>query len=135
MKTEKEKQQREHQERFAEVTVKHSKELKDFGKKRTISVSLKHGSLLSYQSICLSINQSHTELSYSQKLIVEHERYQDLQHTCQRMQQDHEKQLKAEEESRTQALEELTQLYEAKLQEKTQLLAQVSQEEQMVVVK
>ena len=84
------------------------------------------------QSICLSINQSRTEVSYSQKLIVEHERFQDLQQKYQRMQEDYEKQLKAAEESRVQGLEELTQAYETKLQEKTQLLAQVSQQEQMV---
>jgi len=45
------------------------------------------------------------------------------------MLEDYEKRLKSAEESRTQALEELTQLYEDKLQEKTQLLAQVSQRE------
>ena len=71
-------------------------------------------------------------MSYSQKLIVEHERFQDLQQKYQRMQEDYEKQLKAAEESRVQGLEELTQAYETKLQEKTQLLAQVSQQEQMV---
>lgn len=65
---------------------------------------------------------------------MEHERYQDLQQKDQRMQEDYEKQLKAAEESKTQALEELTQLYEARLQEKTLMLAQVSQEEQEVEV-
>lgn len=35
MKAEMEKQEREHQESFAEVTVKHSKQLKDLGKKLT----------------------------------------------------------------------------------------------------
>ncbi len=48
------------------------------------------------------------------------------------MQEDYEKQLKAVGESKIQALDQQTQLYEAKLQEKTQLLAQVSQEEQIV---
>lgn len=85
---------------------------------------------LSINPACLSINQSFAELSYSQKLIVEHERHQDLQQKYQRMQEDYETQLKVADESRIQALEELTQLYEAKLQEKTQLLAQVSQQEQ-----
>lgn len=75
---------------------------------------------------CLSM--VYLELSYSQKLIVEHERYQDLQQKYQSMQQDYEKQLKSAHESRIKALEELKQHYEAKLQEKTQLLAQVSQQ-------
>ncbi|XP_054473374.1 cilia- and flagella-associated protein 57 [Anoplopoma fimbria] len=100
MKTEMEKHAREHQESSAEATVKHSKELKDL------------------------------ELSYSQKLIVEHERYQDLQHKYKRMQEDYEKQLKAVEESKIQSLEELTQLSEAKLQEKTQLLVQCQEDAQ-----
>lgn len=58
---------------------------------------------------------------------MEHERYQDLQHKYQRMQEDYEKQLKDAAESKIQAVEELTQLFEARLQDKTQLLAQVSQ--------
>uniref|UniRef100_A0A3Q3J5F7 Cilia and flagella associated protein 57 n=1 Tax=Monopterus albus TaxID=43700 RepID=A0A3Q3J5F7_MONAL len=103
MATEMEKQEHEYQESSAEVTVKHSKELKDL------------------------------ELSYSQKLIVEHERYQDLQHKHQRMQEDYENQLKSAEESKTQALERLTQHYEAKLQEKTQLLAQCQDDAQQQI--
>ncbi|XP_040890430.1 cilia- and flagella-associated protein 57 [Toxotes jaculatrix] len=100
MRTEMEKQEREHRERSTELTVKQSKELKDL------------------------------ELSYSQKLIVEHERYQDLQHKYQRMQEDYEKQLQSAEESKIQALEELTQSYEAKLQEKTRDLAQCQEDAQ-----
>ncbi|KAG7229689.1 hypothetical protein INR49_012736, partial [Caranx melampygus] len=100
MKAEMEKQKREHQDTSAEVSLKHSKELKDL------------------------------ELSYSQKLIVEHERYQDLLHKYQRMQEDYEKQLKAAEESKTQALEELTECSEVKLQEKIQDLAQCQEEAQ-----
>uniref|UniRef100_A0A3B4U3G0 Cilia and flagella associated protein 57 n=1 Tax=Seriola dumerili TaxID=41447 RepID=A0A3B4U3G0_SERDU len=100
MKTEMEKQEREHQDSSAEVTLKHSKELKDL------------------------------EFSYSQKLIVELEKYQDLQHEYQKMQEDYEKRLKSAEESKIQALEELTQNSEAKLQEKTQLLAQCQEDAQ-----
>ncbi|XP_034441489.1 cilia- and flagella-associated protein 57 [Hippoglossus hippoglossus] len=98
MKTEMEKKECEHQESSAEVTVKHSRELKDL------------------------------ETSYSQKLIVEHERHQDLQHQHQRMKEDFEMQRKSAEEHKIQALEELTQSYEAKLQEKTQHLAQYQEE-------
>ncbi|XP_075995968.1 cilia- and flagella-associated protein 57 [Genypterus blacodes] len=98
MSTEMEKCEREHQERSAEVTDKHSRELQDL------------------------------ESSYSQKLIVEHERYQDLQQQCVSMQEDHSKQLKALEKGKSCALEELKQSYEARLQEKTQLLAQFQDE-------
>ncbi|XP_034387977.1 cilia- and flagella-associated protein 57 [Cyclopterus lumpus] len=103
MKTEMEKQEQEHQESSTEATVKHSLELKDL------------------------------ELSYSQKLIVEHKRYQDLQHEYQSMQGDSQKLLKAAEESKVQSLEELTQLFEAKLQEKTQLLVQYEEDAQQQV--
>lgn len=126
MKAEMDKQAGEHQASCAEATVKHSMELKDLGKRRTGSVSGAPCNLVSpriNQSVC----QSHTEVSYSQKLIVEYERNQDLQHESQRMQEEYEKQLRAAEESKIQSLEQLTQLSEAKLQEKTQLLGQVGQ--------
>lgn len=136
MKTQMEKQERERHESSAEVTAKHSQELKDLGKKR-ISASECGDSAsmflhLSISLICLSVNPSFAELSYSQKLIVEHERCEDLQQKYQKMQEDYETQLKIADESRIQALEELTQQYEAKLQEKNELLTQVSQEKQMV---
>ncbi|XP_026024824.1 cilia- and flagella-associated protein 57 isoform X2 [Astatotilapia calliptera] len=96
--TEMEKQECENQQNSAELIMKHSKELKDL------------------------------ELSYSQKLIVEHEKYQDLQQKHQRMQEDYEKQLKSAEDRKIQAVEELTKMYEAKLQEKAELLAQCQED-------
>lgn len=63
---------------------------------------------------------------------MEHERYKDLQQKYQRMQEDHENQLKSAEQSRIQATEELKQHYESKLQEKTQLLAQVSRQKELL---
>uniref|UniRef100_A0A3Q4HXN8 Cilia and flagella associated protein 57 n=1 Tax=Neolamprologus brichardi TaxID=32507 RepID=A0A3Q4HXN8_NEOBR len=98
MKTDMEKQECENQQNSAELIMKHSKELKDL------------------------------ELSYSQKLIVEHEKYQDLQQKHQRMQEDYEKQLKFAEDRKIQAVEELTKMYEAKLQEKAELLAQCQED-------
>ncbi|XP_042081799.1 cilia- and flagella-associated protein 57 isoform X2 [Haplochromis burtoni] len=98
MKIEMEKQECENQQNSAELIMKHSKELKDL------------------------------ELSYSQKLIVEHEKYQDLQQKHQRMQEDYEKQLKSAEDRKIQAVEELTKMYEAKLQEKAELLAQCQED-------
>lgn len=67
--------------------------------------------------------------------MVEHERYQDLQRKYERMQEDYEMQLKAAEESKVQGLKEQMQLYEAKLQEKIQLVAQVSQQELIMLYK
>ncbi|XP_069559333.1 cilia- and flagella-associated protein 57 [Brachyistius frenatus] len=94
MTTEMEKRDRENREDCAEVKMKHSKEQKDL------------------------------ELYYSQKLILEHEKLQDLQQKHQRMKEDYEKQLKSAEDGKTRAVVELTQVCEAQLEEKTQLLAQ-----------
>lgn len=63
---------------------------------------------------------------------MEHERCEDLQQKYQKVQEDYETRLKTADESRIRALEELTQQYEAKLQEKNELLTQVSQEKQIV---
>uniref|UniRef100_A0A3Q1ITP4 EML-like second beta-propeller domain-containing protein n=1 Tax=Anabas testudineus TaxID=64144 RepID=A0A3Q1ITP4_ANATE len=101
MKAEMEKQEHEHKGSFADLSLKHTKELKDL------------------------------ELSYSQKLIVEHKRYQDFQQKYQGMQENYENQLKSAEQSRIQSLEEQKQLYEAKLQEKTQLLCQEDAQQQI----
>ena len=71
-------------------------------------------------------------MSYSKKLVVEHNMYQDLQRKHLKMQEDYEMQLKAAESERIQALEELKQLYEAKLLAQTQVLSEVSEWEQVV---
>lgn len=76
-------------------------------------------------SIYLSFSYFIAEGSYSQKLIVEHERFKDLQCEYERMQQDYEEQLRVAAENSSRALEEQRQQYEAKLQEKSQLLNQV----------
>ncbi|XP_072308119.1 cilia- and flagella-associated protein 57 [Eucyclogobius newberryi] len=98
LKSEKEKQQHEYLENSAEVLEKHSKEVKDL------------------------------EKSYSQKLIVEHERFKDLQCQAERMTQDYELKLKGEVESSGQALEKQRQKYEAQLQERSNLLAQTQEQ-------
>lgn len=77
-------------------------------------------------STVFTVFMLYVELSYSQKLIVEHERFQEIQLKLERMQKSYESQLQSAEDHRVQALEDLTQSYEAKVQEKTQLLAQVS---------
>lgn len=65
------------------------------------------------------------ECCNNQKLLLEYEKYQELQLKSQRMQEEYEKQLRDNDETRSQALEELTEFYEAKLQEKTTLLEEV----------
>lgn len=58
-------------------------------------------------------------------MLLEYEKYQELQLKSQRMQEEYEKQLRDNDETKSQALEELTEFYEAKLQEKTGLLEEV----------
>lgn len=65
------------------------------------------------------------ECCNNQKLLLEYEKYQELQLKSQRMQEEYEKQLRDNDETKSQALEELTEFYEAKLQEKTTLLEEV----------
>ncbi|XP_068598729.1 cilia- and flagella-associated protein 57 [Brachionichthys hirsutus] len=104
LRTQMDKQDRENQQSSAQIAARHAEELKRL------------------------------ESSSSQKLIVEHERYQDLQHECQRLQEDYENRLEAAEESKTQALEELTQRYEVPLQEKTRLVVQCQEEAQQEIL-
>uniref|UniRef100_A0A8C5QD76 Cilia and flagella associated protein 57 n=1 Tax=Leptobrachium leishanense TaxID=445787 RepID=A0A8C5QD76_9ANUR len=68
------------------------------------------------------------ESANNQKLLLEYEKYQELQSKSQRMQEDYEKQLHELEESKMRALEEVTEHYEAKLQDKISQL-QLTQDE------
>lgn len=65
------------------------------------------------------------ESGNNQKLLLEYEKYQELQMKSQRMQEEYEKQIHEMEENKSQALEELTEYYEAKLLEKVTLLEEV----------
>ncbi|XP_062921097.1 cilia- and flagella-associated protein 57 [Mobula hypostoma] len=65
------------------------------------------------------------ETMNNQKLMLEYEKYQELQIKSQRMQEDYERQLSEMDESKTQALEELTEYYETKLQERGTLITQL----------
>ena len=57
--------------------------------------------------------------------MVEYEKYHELQTKCQKMQDDYDRQLQAADAGKQQSLEELTEFYETKLQEKSLLLEQV----------
>uniref|UniRef100_A0A8C7F2S6 Cilia and flagella associated protein 57 n=1 Tax=Oncorhynchus kisutch TaxID=8019 RepID=A0A8C7F2S6_ONCKI len=98
LKTERDNMEVVNQETMFEVMEKHSKELQDM------------------------------ESANSQKLMLEYEKYQELQFKSQQMQQDYEKQLQQMDESRTAALEELTLYYEGKMQEKLLVLEQCQEE-------
>ncbi|XP_019645355.1 PREDICTED: cilia- and flagella-associated protein 57-like [Branchiostoma belcheri] len=98
LKADKDKEEAKHEEELAEVMEKHSKEMQDL------------------------------ESANNQKLMLEYEKYQELQAKSQKMQEDYERQLQEMEESKEQALEELTEYYETKLQEKTAQLEQSNDE-------
>ncbi|KAF6344214.1 cilia and flagella associated protein 57 [Rhinolophus ferrumequinum] len=98
LKTEKEKQDIFHRECMDDLLEKQTRELQDL------------------------------ECCNNQKLLLEYEKYQELQLKSQRMQEEYEKQLRDNDETKSQALEELTEFYEAKLQEKTTLLEEAQED-------
>ncbi|XP_066125551.1 cilia- and flagella-associated protein 57 isoform X2 [Saccopteryx bilineata] len=98
LRTEKEKQDISHRERMDELLEKQTREVQDL------------------------------ECCNNQKLLLEYEKYQELQLKSQRMQEEYEKQLRDNDETKSQALEELTEFYEAKLQEKTTLLEEAQED-------
>ncbi|XP_006886680.1 PREDICTED: WD repeat-containing protein 65 [Elephantulus edwardii] len=98
LKMEKEKQDILHQERIDDLLDKQNRELQDL------------------------------ECCNNQKLLLEYEKYQELQLKSQRMQEEYEKQLRDNDETKSQALEELTEFYETKLQEKTTLLEEAQED-------
>nr|XP_061794087.1 cilia- and flagella-associated protein 57 isoform X2 [Nerophis lumbriciformis] len=75
------------------------------------------------------------ESSYSHKLIVEHEKYQDVQNKCEKMQLDFSEQLKNAAESKAREVEKLSQLHEVQLQEKTQLLVKCQRDKEQQSLK
>ena len=79
----------------------------------TVTLSLKYNSF------------NNLESANNQKLMLEYEKFQELQAKSQKMQEDYERQLQEMEDSRERALEELTEYYETKLQERTTQLEQV----------
>ncbi|KAM6962429.1 cilia- and flagella-associated protein 57-like [Aplochiton taeniatus] len=72
--------------------------------------------------------QGLAESANSQKLMLEYEKYQELQLKLQHMQAESEKQLQKMEQSKVLALGELTGHYEVKIQEKLLVLEQVQEE-------
>lgn len=56
---------------------------------------------------------------------MEHEKYEELQQKYDMMQEEYKKQLKVSEESSCQTLAQLTRLYDAQLEDKAKVLAQV----------
>ncbi|XP_045440656.1 cilia- and flagella-associated protein 57 [Pipistrellus kuhlii] len=98
LRTEKEKQDVFHRERMDDLLDRQTRELQDL------------------------------ECCNNQKLLLEYEKYQELQLKSQRMQEEYEKQLRDNDETKSQALEELTEFYEAKLQEKTGLLEEAQED-------
>ncbi|XP_059839968.1 cilia- and flagella-associated protein 57 isoform X2 [Hypanus sabinus] len=95
LKTDKDKVEIKHKENTVMILDKHSKEIEEL------------------------------ETMNNQKLMLEYEKYQELQIKSQRMQEDYERQLSEMDESKTQALEELTEYYETKLQERGSLITQL----------
>uniref|UniRef100_UPI003F9AAF20 cilia and flagella associated protein 57 isoform 4 n=1 Tax=Danio rerio TaxID=7955 RepID=UPI003F9AAF20 len=100
LKKEKDNQQEAHNKAISDILERHDKELHDM------------------------------ESSNNQKLMLEYEKYQELQLKLHNVQQEYEQQLHSMEESKTQALEDMMQSYEAKMEEKMILVNQYQDESQ-----
>uniref|UniRef100_A0A8C6JED1 EML-like second beta-propeller domain-containing protein n=1 Tax=Melopsittacus undulatus TaxID=13146 RepID=A0A8C6JED1_MELUD len=75
-------------------------------------------------SVCFLLPESDS----NQKLLMENEKYQELDEKSQKMQQEYEKQLHSLEESKSKAVKELTEYYEEKLNEKSVLLKEAEED-------
>ncbi|KAA0718887.1 Cilia- and flagella-associated protein 57 [Triplophysa tibetana] len=73
------------------------------------------------------------ESNNNQKLMLEYEKFQDLQLKLQRVQQQYEQQLHSVEESKAKDLDEITRLCDAKLHEKMMMLTQCQEESKQQV--
>lgn len=85
LKSEKEKSDAKHENEMSGVLEKHNKELQDL------------------------------ENANNQKLMMEYEKYQELQNKTQKIQEDYERQLSEMEESKEKAINEMQELYEDKI--------------------
>lgn len=85
LKAEKEKSDAKHENEMSTFLEKHNKELQDL------------------------------ENANNQKLMMEYEKYQDLQNKTQKIQEDYERQLSEMEESKEKAINELQEFYEDKI--------------------
>lgn len=72
-------------------------------------------------SVCFLLPESENNL----KLLMENEKYQELQVKSQKMQEQYERQLHNSEESKSRTVKELTEDYEGKLKELSLLLEEV----------
>ncbi|NXT29628.1 CFA57 protein, partial [Syrrhaptes paradoxus] len=106
LQAEKEKQELQHQFQLSEMMNKQARE----------NIPLFSISFVIF--ICFLLPESDS----NQKLLMENEKYQELQEKSQRMQEEYEKQLHNLQESKSRAVKELTEHYEERLNEKSVLL-------------
>uniref|UniRef100_A0A8D0L5H4 Cilia- and flagella-associated protein 57 n=1 Tax=Sphenodon punctatus TaxID=8508 RepID=A0A8D0L5H4_SPHPU len=115
-------------EKMKELTEKFIQEIESLKTKTQVLIAEKEKMELQHQDKLSELMEKQgrevqdLESGNNQKLLLEYEKYQELQMKSQRMQEEYEKQLHEMEETKSQALEELTEYYEAKLHEKSTLL-------------
>ncbi|XP_032884753.1 cilia- and flagella-associated protein 57 [Amblyraja radiata] len=121
-------------DKIKELTEKFIQEMEALKTKNQVLKTDKDKVEIKHKEDTLMILDKHTreieelETMNNQKLMLEYEKYQELQMKSQRMQEDYERQLSEMDESKTQALEELTEYYETKLQEKSTLITELQEE-------
>ncbi|MCJ8731889.1 hypothetical protein PDJAM_G00204930 [Pangasius djambal] len=123
-------------EKIKELTEKFSQQIESLTTQNQVLKSEKEKQEVTHQGALKGIIEKHAkeqhdlESTNSQKLMLEYEKHQELQLKLQKMQESYEEKLHDLEDGRVRALEDMTQFYEAKLQEKVLELGQCQDESQ-----
>ncbi|KAL4660096.1 WD repeat-containing protein 65-like [Arapaima gigas] len=126
-------------DKIKELTEKFIQEMETLKAKNQVLQTEKEKEEVTHQEAVMELMKRHSEekqdleSTNSQKLMLEYEKYDELQLKSQHMQEEYEQQLQSMEKSKNQALEELTLQYETKLQEKVLTLGQCQEESRLQV--
>ncbi|XP_047677974.1 cilia- and flagella-associated protein 57 isoform X2 [Tachysurus fulvidraco] len=123
-------------EKVKELTEKFIQQIESLTNQNQVLESEKEKQEITHQVALKDITESHTkelqdlESTNNQKLMLEYEKQQELQLKLRRMQESYELKLQNLEDGQVRALEDMTQFYESKLQEKLLELDQCQDESQ-----
>ncbi|XP_034159183.2 cilia- and flagella-associated protein 57 isoform X1 [Pangasianodon hypophthalmus] len=123
-------------EKIKELTEKFSQQIESLTTQNQVLKSEKEKQEVTHQGALKDITEKYAkeqhdlESTNNQKLMLEYEKHQEMQLKLQKMQESYEEKLHDLEDGRLRALEDMTQFYEAKLQEKVLELGQCQDESQ-----
>ncbi|MCI4377754.1 hypothetical protein PGIGA_G00207350 [Pangasianodon gigas] len=123
-------------EKIKELTEKFSQQIESLTTQNQVLKSEQEKQEVTHQGALKDITEKYAkeqhdlESTNNQKLMLEYEKHQEMQLKLQKMQESYEEKLHDLEDGRLRALEDMTQFYEAKLQEKVLELGQCQDESQ-----